>query len=119
MLIMIVIGLNQGMQPIIGYNYGSNNYVSVNEAFIYTAKIASVIASIGFRLDCFMSNVLIRTFSCNVNLVAISAILLGYTTFSFVFVDWQMVTTSFFQFFAIARFSILLNLTRQLLRLLP
>ena len=116
---MIAIGINQGMQSIIGYNYVSKNYVRVKKTFIYAVKIAKVITSVGFILSYFMPDVLIRAFSCDVDLVAISAMVLGYTTSSFVFVDWQMVTTSFFQFFAIARFSILLNLIRQLLRLLP
>ena len=44
---MIVIGINQGMQPIIGYNYGSKNY-------------ASVITSVIFILGCFISDVLVR-----------------------------------------------------------
>lgn len=74
------------MQSIIGYNYGSNNYVSVKKAFIYLVKIASVISSVGFILGCFMPDVLIRAFSYDVDLVAISAIVLGYTKSSFVFV---------------------------------
>ena len=56
---MIAIGINQGMQPIIGYNYGSNNYVCVKETFIDLVKIASVISCVSFRLGCFMPDVLI------------------------------------------------------------
>ena len=56
---MIAIGINQGMQPIIGYNYGSNNYVCVKEAFNYAFKIASLISCVSFRLGCFMPDVLI------------------------------------------------------------
>ena len=78
---MIAIGVNQGMQPIIGYNYGSNNYVCVKEAFNYAFKIASVISCVSFRLGCFMPYELIRTFSFDVGLLAISAILLGLRRF--------------------------------------
>ena len=78
---MIAIGINQGMQPIIGYNYGSNNYVCVKETFIDLVKIASVISCVSFRLGCFMPDVLIWTFSFDVGLLAISAILLGLRRF--------------------------------------
>ena len=66
-----------------------------------------------------MPDVLVRAFSSDVDLVAISAIALRYTTFSFAFVGFQMVTTSFFQCIGMARVSILLSLSRQLLILLP
>ena len=51
--------------------------------------------------------------------MAISTIALRYTTFSFAFVGFQMVTTSFFQCIGMAKISILLSLSRQLLILLP
>ena len=119
LIIMIVIGVNQGMQPIIGYNYGSKNYKRVKETFIYAVKIATVITSAGFILGCFIPDVLVRAFSSEADLVAISAIALRYTTLSFAFVGFQMVTTSFFQCIGMARVSILLSLSRQILILLP
>ena len=119
LIIMIVIGVNQGMQPIIGYNYGSKNYKRVKETFIYAVKIATVITSAGFILGCFTPDVLVRAFSSEADLVAISAIALRYTTLSFAFVGFQMVTTSFFQCIGMARVSILLSLSRQILILLP
>ena len=82
-------------------------------------KIATVITSAGFILGCFMPDVLVKAFSSEADLVAISAIALRYTTLSFAFVGFQMVTTSFFQCIGMARVSILLSLSRQILILLP
>lgn len=119
LIIMIVIGINQGMQPIIGYNYGSKDYLRVKATFFYGVKVATVITSIGFILGFFVPDVLVRAFSSDEDLVHISAIALRYTTLSFAFVGFQMVTTSFFQCIGMAKISILLSLSRQILILLP
>lgn len=119
LIIMIVIGINQGMQPIIGYNYGSKDYLRVKATFFYGVKVATVITSIGFILGFFVPDVLVRAFSSDKDLVHISAIALRYTTLSFAFVGFQMVTTSFFQCIGMAKISILLSLSRQILILLP
>ncbi|OCG26324.1 MATE family efflux transporter [Gilliamella sp. wkB108] len=119
LIIMVVIGINQGMQPIIGYNYGSKNYIRVKATFIYAVKIATIITTLGFILGFFIPDTLVRAFSSEEDLVAISAIALRYTTLAFVFVGFQMVTTSFFQCIGMAKVSILLSLSRQILILLP
>lgn len=119
LIIMIVIGINQGMQPIIGYNYGSKDYLRVKATFFYGVKVATVITSIGFILGFFVPDVLVRAFSSDEDLVHLSAIALRYTTLSFAFVGFQMVTTSFFQCIGMAKISILLSLSRQILILLP
>ena len=119
LIIMIVIGINQGMQPIIGYNYGSKNYARVKATFFYAVKVATVVTSIGFVLGFFIPDTLVKAFSSEQDLVSLSAIALRYTTLSFAFVGFQMVTTSFFQCIGMAKISILLSLSRQILILLP
>lgn len=119
LIIMIVIGINQGMQPIIGYNYGAKNFSRVKATFLYAVKIATIITSLGFVLGFFIPDMLVRAFSSEEDLVAISAIALRYTTLAFAFVGFQMVTTSFFQCIGMARISIMLSLSRQILILLP
>ncbi|OCG59195.1 MULTISPECIES: MATE family efflux transporter [unclassified Gilliamella] len=119
LVIMIVIGINQGMQPIIGYNYGAKNYDRVKKTFFYAVKVATVVTSLGFMLGFFIPDMLVRAFSSEEDLVQLSAIALQFTTLSFVFVGFQMVTTSFFQCIGMAKISILLSLSRQILILLP
>ncbi|OCG07913.1 MATE family efflux transporter [Gilliamella sp. wkB178] len=119
LIIMIVIGINQGMQPIIGYNYGAKNFIRVKATFIYAVKIATIITTLGFILGFFIPSTLVRAFSSEEDLVEISAIALRYTTLAFAFVGFQMVTTSFFQCIGMAKVSIMLSLSRQILILLP
>ncbi|MDF7667833.1 MATE family efflux transporter [Orbaceae bacterium ESL0727] len=119
LIIMIVIGINQGMQPIIGYNYGAKNYSRVKNTFFYAVKVATVITSLGFLLGFFMPETLVKAFSADEDLIRFSAIALRYMTLAFVFVGFQMVTTSFFQCIGMAKISIILSLSRQILILLP
>lgn len=119
LIIMITIGINQGMQPIVGYNYGAKNYIRVKQTFFYAVKVATVVTSLGFVLGFFIPETLVRAFSSEKDLVTLSATALRFTTLSFVFVGFQMVTTSFFQCIGMAKMSILLSLSRQILILLP
>lgn len=119
LIIMIVIGVNQGMQPIVGYNYGAQNYSRVKQTFIYAIKVATVITTVGFLLGMFIPNILVSAFSSDKDMIDISAIALRYVTLAFAFVGFQMVTTSFFQCIGKAKVSIILSLSRQVLILLP
>ena len=119
LIIMIVIGLNQGMQPIIGYNYGAKNYTRVKETFIYAVKVATCITTTGFLLGMFAPELLVMAFSPDPEMIRLSATALRYITISFAFIGFQMVTTSFFQCIGMAKISIILSLSRQVLILIP
>ncbi|MDF7669659.1 MATE family efflux transporter [Orbaceae bacterium ESL0721] len=119
LVVMIVIGINQGMQPIIGYNYGANNHERVKSTYIYAVKVATVITSVGFLLGFFIPNILVSAFSSEADLVHLSGTALRYVTLAFIFLGFQMVTTSFFQCIGMAKISIMLSLSRQILILIP
>jgi len=117
--IMVVIGVNQGMQPIIGYNYGAQNYARVKETFFYAVKIATIITGIGFLLGMFIPNLLVSAFTSEQDMIQLSSTALRYITLLFILIGFQMVTTSFFQCIGMAKISIILSLSRQVLILLP
>lgn len=119
LIVMVVIGINQGMQPIIGYNYGAQNFLRVKQTFFYAMKVATVITCLGFLLGFFTPEILVRAFSPEKDIIELSAIALRYVTFAYAFVGFQMVTTSFFQCIGMAKISIILSLSRQVLILLP
>ena len=119
LIVMIVIGLTQGMQPIIGYNYGAKNYARVRQTLIYAIKVATVITAIGFLLSLFIPQVFVSAFSSDAEIVRLSAQALRYLTLAFVFVGFQIVTSSFFQCIGMAGKSIFLGLSRQVLILIP
>ena len=119
MFIMICMGLNQGMQPIAGYNYGARQYSRVKEVFWKTARIAMVMTTICFIFGMFFPRAAAGIFTHDEELLALSARALRITTIAFPIVGFQMIATNFFQSLGMVRKSIILSLSRQILFLLP
>ena len=119
MFIMICMGLNQGMQPIAGYNYGARQYSRVKEVFWMTAKIATVITTICFAIGMFIPRLASGIFTHDEALLDMSAEGLKILTLGFPIVGFQMIGTNFFQCLGMVRKSVILSLSRQILFLLP
>ena len=116
---MIVMGLNQGMQPIVGYNYGARQYKRVIRAFQLTAVCATVITSVVFLLSELCPEYMARIFTNDLDLIEISAHALRIANCAFFLVGFQMVTGNFFTSIGMAKKAIFLSLTRQVLFLVP
>ena len=117
--IMVCIGLNQGMQPIAGYNFGARQYDRVTEVLKLTVGWATLITTTAFLLSELMPELLIRIFTTDEQLIHISVKALRIVMMIFPVVGFQMVATNFFQSIGMATKAIFLSLTRQLLFLLP
>lgn len=119
LIIMVVLGLNQGTQPIVGYNYGAKLY----DRMFRTVKLAIIIGTIlttsGFLLGMFFSDFSVGLFTKDNELTRISANALRISIFMFPFVGFQIVISNFFQSIGKARVSIFLSLTRQFIFLIP
>ncbi len=116
---MIVMGLNQGMQPIAGYNYGAQRYDRMLRAFYLTAGLATAVTSTLFLLGEIFPEAMIRIFSNDDELIAIAVPGLRIIVSVFFLVGYQMVTGNFFTSIGMARTAIFLSLTRQVLYLIP
>ncbi|NCC98801.1 MAG: MATE family efflux transporter [Bacteroidia bacterium] len=117
--IMIVMGLNQGMQPIVGYNYGARKLDRVMSGFKMTVISAVAVTTIGFLIcQCFPKSV-ISLFTKDSELIEISEHALRIITFIFPVVGYQMVATNLFQSVGLAKKAIFLSLNRQMLFLIP
>ena len=122
MFIMICMGLNQGMQPIAGYNYGAKLYSRVKAVFWKTAKLGMLVTSI-----CFVIGMFFPRFACGIfinttdgtEMLDIAERGLRLFTIMFPIVGLQMIGTNFFQSLGLVKKSIILSLSRQLLMLLP
>lgn len=119
MFIMICMGLNQGMQPIAGYNYGARKYSRVKEVFWKTAVIAMGMTTICFIFGMFFPQAAAGIFTHDDQLVELSSRALRITTLIFPIVGFQMIATNFFQSLGMVKKSIILSLSRQILFLLP
>lgn len=119
MFIMICMGLNQGMQPIAGYNYGARKYSRVKEVFWTTAKLAMVMTTICFIFGIFFPKAAVGIFTHDKELMDLAARALSITALVFPIVGFQMIATNFFQSLGMVRKSVILSLSRQILFLLP
>ncbi len=123
MVMMPVFGINQGSQPIIGFNYGAKNYDRVKETLKYAIIGATLITSFGFVLTQFFPIALYKLFiSANDNLAEISAIgIPGMRIYLMMFpiIGFQVVSSNYFQATGKPKHSMFLSLSRQVLVLIP
>ena len=117
--IMIVMGLNQGMQPIAGYNYGARKYSKVNEVFWKTVKYATMVTCLGFLVAEIFPRASVSVFTHDSQMIELATKGLRLLVLAFPFVGFQMVSSNFFQCLGMVNKAILLSLSRQLLFLIP
>ena len=119
LIVFGIIGLCQGMQPIVGYNYGAKNNKRVKNAFILTARVATIIVSVGFVAAEFFSHQMAAVFTRDPGLIDITANGLRITFLAFPLIGVQIVISNFFMSIGKAFQSILMTLSRQILFLVP
>ena len=119
MFIMICMGLNQGMQPIAGYNYGAKQYSRVKEVFWMTAKLGTIVTCICFIIGMFFPRVAVGIFTHDEALMEMASHGLRILVLGFPIVGFQMIGTNFFQCLGMVKKSVILSLSRQILFLLP
>lgn len=117
--IMIVIGLNQGMQPIVGYNFGARKFDRVARALRYAIFAAVAVTTSGFLMAEIFPHLLANMFTGDQELIDIASHGMRIVLIMFPIVGFQMVTANFFQSIGKVRKAILLSLTRQMLFLVP
>ena len=119
MFIMICMGLNQGMQPIAGYNYGAKQYSRVKEVFWMTAKLGTIVTCICFIIGMFFPRIAVGIFTHDEALMEMASHGLRILVIGFPIVGFQMIGTNFFQCLGMVKKSVILSLSRQILFLLP
>lgn len=118
-IIMVIVGLTQGMQPIVGYNYGAKRYERVKQTVSYTTKIGIIIGFIGLVIGVFFPDLVVKPFNPSAELAKDSVDALRIITIMLPLVGFQIVITNFFQSIGFTTKAIFLSLTRQLLFLIP
>lgn len=116
---MIVMGLNQGMQPIAGYNYGARQYDRVMRVFKLTAYCATCVTSTVALAGLIAPQLMVRIFTDDPELIFSASHALRIVGCAFFIVGFQMVTGNFFTSIGMAKKAIFLSLTRQVLFLVP
>lgn len=119
LFIMVIMGFNQGMQPIAGYNFGARQYARVTEVTKLTMWWAIGVASFGFLLCQFFPSMIVRLFTTDPELIRAAVYGLHIVFGVFPIVGFQMVATNFFLSIGMSKKAIFLSLTRQMLFLIP
>lgn len=117
--VMIILGLTQGMQPIIGYNYGAKLQHRVLSTLKKGMIAGFVITTIGFLVAELCPKLIASAFTNDEEMINLS--ITGFRLFMLAFpiVGMQIVASNFFQAIGKAKIAIFLSLTRQLLFLIP
>ena len=119
LFVMIVMGITQGMQPIVGYNFGAKQYDRVRKVLRYGITAGVSVMTVGFILSELFPHAIVALFTTSKELVDLSVVGLRICCAMFPFVGCQIVISNFFQSIGRAPVSIFLSLSRQLLFLLP
>ena len=116
---MVVIGLTQGMQPIIGYNFGAGRMDRVHRTLFLGMGTGMIITTAGWRSFQFTPGVLVSMFTDYPELQNLSVSALRACTAVFFIVGWQIVVSAYFQAIGLVSVASFLSLSRQMLFLIP
>lgn len=119
LIIMIILGLTQGMQPIVGYNYGALKMDRVTQVLKLTISWATGVAILGFLVGQIFPSQIGRAFTNDPQMLAIIERGMRIDMAVFFVVGFQMVASHFFQAIGKAVTAALLSTTRQVLFLIP
>lgn len=119
-LLSIIVGISQGVQPIIGFNYGARKYDRVKQAYLLAIRWNFVISAVGFLLFQMFPRPIISIFGSGEELYFDFAVLFMRTFLFMVIVNGvQVLSSSFFTAIGKALKGLLLSLTRQVFFLIP
>ena len=116
---MVIMGINQGMQPIVGYNYGALKLDRVMRALKLASIAATLVMTAGWLVGELVPYPCARLFTSDEGLLAISVDAIRINMICFPLIGFQAVTTNFFQSIGKAKVSMFLSLSRQMIFLLP
>ena len=117
--VMPIFGLNQGAQPIIGYNYGSKNYDRVKKTFIYSLAYGTIFLTVSFIIVQLFPEALIKMFNNDPELTSVALHGVKIYLFSMPIIGIQMASSNFFQAIGKPKHAMFIGLTRQVFFLVP
>lgn len=119
MIIMPIIGLNQGVQPIISFNFGAEKYDRVKEAAKLAVKAATIVISIGFIITRLFPIQIISMFNREPELLKFGSSAIFAWFLCLPVVGFQIIGANFFQAVGRSKTAMFLTLTRQVVILIP
>lgn len=119
MFMMPIFGLNQGSQPLIGYNFGAEKYGRVKQTVRYAAIVATIIVTVGWVAIQAAPELFIKVFNSEPELIDIGKNGLRIFLFMLPVIGFQVISSNYFQSIGKAKISMFLSLLRQVILLIP
>ena len=119
MFMMTVFGINQGAQPIIGFNYGAKKYDRVKKTLKIAISAATTVVTIGFLLTRFFPEQIVGIFTDDLSLIEFGSSGLKRFLIFMPIIGFQVVSSAYFQAVGKPKHSMFLSLSRQVLILTP
>lgn len=118
-LVMFILGLCQGMQPIAGYNYGAGHNHRLREVFTLTMKVSLTVGVVGALLAMIIPRLILRAFTDSEELIAIGIPAMRYLNVMMPLIAFTITNSQFFQSIDKPWIAIVTSLSRQVLFLIP
>lgn len=119
LILMPTFGLNQGLQPIIGYNFGAKKYDRLRLALKKTIIYSTLIGLVGSLIAFSFPNVLMKIFTTNEELISIGSYAIRIIFATLTLIGIQTCGTTYFQALGLSKPAIFLGLSRQFIFLIP
>lgn len=116
---MPIFGMNQGLQPIIGFNYGAKNYNRVREALKVGIISATIVCTFGAILIQTIPEVFINFITKDEAIREMGVVGMRRFMFFMPVIGFQIISSNFFQAIGKAKKSFLLSMLRQVIILIP
>jgi putative MATE family efflux protein len=119
LFLMPIFGINQGYQPIVGFNYGAKSFKRVIDTLKYAIMAATFVVLIGFIAVQAFAPQIIKMFNDDPRLVAIGSKGIRIYLFMLPITGFQIISGNYFQSVGKAKISMFLSLLRQVILLIP
>ena len=119
LFLMVVMGINQGMQPIASYNFGAGKGQRVKEVYWLSVFWASLVTTVGFLVFELFPGAAVSMFTNDAELKGLAVHGMRLMNFTFPIIGFQIISTNLFQCLGMVKKSVFLSLSRQLIFLLP
>lgn len=117
--VMVVVGISQGMQPIVGFNYGAGRIDRAKKTLVYAIVVSSIVTTSGFLLAEFFPHAVVALFTDDGELTDLAVNGLQIGALMFPFVGAQIIIQQYFQYIGKPKIAIILSVSRQMAILVP
>lgn len=118
-LVMFILGLCQGMQPIAGYNYGAGHNHRLRSVYLLTMRVSVIVGTVGALLAMIIPRIILRAFTDSDALLDIGAPAMRYLNVMMPLIAFTITNSQFFQSIDKPWIAIVTSLSRQLIFLIP